>query len=94
MTTFLEKEIASFTWWGVPIWVYNEHVGTTNTIIPLGSGVFDVKYNTGEDKYMDWNLAGLSNQHMMYAEALASELSHVLIEFAELEVLEDILNAL
>jgi hypothetical protein len=88
VTTFWEKEAIGFNWWGT-IWVYYQHIGVTNTIYPLEDGGFDVKYDTGENKKMYWNLAGLGNQHMAYLEGLAYEMTMVVSD----DVLEDILLA-
>ncbi|MBW3599328.1 MAG: lipase family protein [Planctomycetes bacterium] len=91
VTTFFFGDIIgwNFVW---PIWVYYEHVGTTHTIVRRENGGYEVEYDTGEDLDMSWNIAGLNLQHMWYLEALTCEMTLVLMEEDQLDVLKEIIE--
>jgi hypothetical protein len=91
VTTFFEKELAPLAF-GMPLWVYYEHVGTTHTIYALDTAGYEVKYDTGEDEHMLWDGDGLFNEHSWYLDALTFEMSEVLTAFGEAEILDQILQ--
>jgi hypothetical protein len=92
VTTFFLKDLVGYNLSG-PIYVYYQHVGSTNTIYALENGGYETKYSTGENKYMLWDVGGLNAEHMWYLEALICELTVSLMDAGQLDVLEEILQA-